>query len=79
MLYYCSSCSRIFKSEECCPYCNDGMAIELKKDAPVNVIGTKVKGRVFKGNDEKVLLIVKTEDKLKVMKEYKFNDLRKIL
>lgn len=79
MLYYCSSCSRVFVEKENCPYCNEGNAIELKKNAPVNVIGTKLKGRIFKGLNEKALVVIKAEDKSKVMKEYPIKNLRKIL
>lgn len=77
-LYYCSECSRVFKGDYNCPHCN-GEGVTLKKNSPVNVIGTKVKGRIFNCDDEKVSLIVRTEDNSRVIKEYLVNNLRKIL
>lgn len=77
-LYYCEDCSRVFKASEKCPYCQ-GEGVTLKKNAPVNVIGTKIKGRIFKQNSDKITLIVRSEDNSKVMKEYLINNLRKIL
>ncbi|MGL5616853.1 MAG: hypothetical protein ACRDD2_11590 [Sarcina sp.] len=79
MLNYCSKCSRVFKENDNCPYCSEGHGVILKKNAPVNVIGTKVKGNLFKVSDEKVFLLVKTENKEKILKEYSIDKIRKIL
>lgn len=76
-LFYCEKCTRVF-SEGACPYC-EGKGVTLKKDAPVNVIGTKLKGRIFGSKEGKVFVIVRTEDNSKLMKEYLPNNLRKII
>ncbi|MGL4655215.1 MAG: hypothetical protein ACRCWM_04915 [Sarcina sp.] len=79
MLNYCSSCSRVFDSKaDFCPHCESIYFSELKKNAPVNVIGSKVKGRLFKVTGETALLIVITENKEKLLKEYPIKELRKI-
>ncbi|MGL4742169.1 MAG: hypothetical protein ACRC41_15440 [Sarcina sp.] len=79
MLNSCSSCARVFKlSEAQCPYCGNSKFILVKKDSPVNVLGTKLKGRIFKKFDENVLLIINTESNEKVLKEFKINQLKKI-
>lgn len=79
MLNYCANCSRVFDAkEDFCPHCENIHFSELKKNAPVNVIGTKVKGRIFKILGEIALLIVITENKEKLLKEYPIKELRKI-
>lgn len=78
-LSYCENCNRVFGTEEVCPYCN-GAGHALKKDAPVNVIGTKIKGRVLRStNNDSVAIIIRTEDNSKVLKEYSPQNLRKII
>lgn len=81
MINYCLSCLRVFKLEDhdSCPHCHSTFLRELKKDTPVNVMGTKIKGRVFKLLDDTALLIVITEHKEKLIKEYPINKLKKIL
>lgn len=78
-LAYCENCNRVFSTEEVCPYCG-GCGQTLKKDAPVNVIGTKTKGRVLRSTaNDNVAIIIKAEDNSKVLKEYSPQSLRKIL
>lgn len=81
MLNYCTSCTRVSKENpnESCPYCNKEELLEMKRNSPVNVMGTKIKGKLFKELDETALLIVITENKEKLIKEYSIKDLRKIL
>ena len=52
---------------------------KLLQGTSVNVIGTKEKGRVFKITDEVVKLIVVDLAKNKIIKEYKAEQLRKII
>ena len=78
-LFYCLNCMRVFKSEDKCDYCNSENIELLKKDAPVNVMGSKLKGRLLRVNDNTVSLIIITENKDKVIKEYDASKLRKIL
>ena len=78
-LFYCLDCMRIFKSEDKCDYCNSGDIKLLKRDAPVNIIGTKLKGRLLRVNENDVSLIIRTENNDKVVKEYDTSKLRKII
>ena len=79
MLNYCLSCAQIFDDkEEFCPHCESIHFSVLKKNAPVNVIGSKVKGKFFKSVNENALLIVINADKEKILKEYPIKNLKKI-
>lgn len=78
-LFYCVDCQRIFNANENCQFCNSANIKELKKGTSVNVIGTKSKGQVLKVKDDMVSLILITEAKEKVVKEYKAENLKKIL
>lgn len=78
-LYYCLDCQRVFQAKDNCQYCKSVNVKELKKGTSVNVIGTKSKGQIFKVKDDVVSLILITEAKERVIKEYKVDNLRKIL
>ncbi|MGL4773456.1 MAG: hypothetical protein ACRC2K_07830 [Clostridium sp.] len=77
-LLYCESCTRVFSEDGDCPYCQ-GSGIAMKKNSPVNIIGTKLKGKVFNAKNGKVFVIIRAEDNSKIMKEYSPNNLRKIV
>lgn len=75
---YCKQCRRVFREDGNCPYCeSSGKA--MKKNSPVNVIGTKIKGNIFKVKEESISVIITLEDKTKVIKEYSIEKLRKII
>lgn len=78
-LYYCVDCKRLFKSSEKCEYCDGNFLKAITNGAPVNVIGTKQKGKVLKVDDSTVKLIVIDETNNKLIKEYKVEQLRKVL
>ncbi|QEK13003.1 hypothetical protein FQB35_12105 [Crassaminicella thermophila] len=78
-LYYCTECRRIEKNDSKCGFCESQQIKPLNIGAPVNVIGTKQKGRVFKINDDAVKLIVVNEAKEKLIKDYKHDEIQKIL
>lgn len=78
-LYYCVDCKRLVKSSEKCDYCNSSFLKAITNGAPVNVIGTKQKGKVLKVEDSTVKLIVIDEAKNKLIKEYEVEQLRKVL
>ncbi|MFD3156662.1 hypothetical protein ACFIJ5_07340 [Haloimpatiens sp. FM7330] len=78
-LYYCLDCKRVFKDESKCNFCNGENVKELKVGKSVNVIGTKLKGKVLKVNGDNVKLILKDEMNNKYLKEYKTEELKKIL
>ena len=79
-LVYCLTCRRIFQRENICPYCNESNIKELELNNPVNVIGTKIKGKVLKikGNDVRIAT-VNPDTHEKQIKEYKCEELRKII
>lgn len=78
-LYYCSECKRVITSEGKCDYCNSKDVKELMLKTPVNVIGTKTKGKVLKIKNGKINLIIKDEANNKLVKEYEANQLKKVL
>ena len=78
-LFYCNKCKRVMANETQCDYCGHMEINKLLQGTSVNVIGTKEKGRVFKITDEVVKLIVVDLAKNKIIKEYKAEQLRKII
>lgn len=78
-LYYCNECKRVVNSYENCNYCNGNLVYELANGAPVNVIGTKLKGKVLKINANMVKLLIKDEGNNRLIKEYEAEKLRKVL
>ncbi|WP_315119600.1 hypothetical protein [uncultured Clostridium sp.] len=78
-LFYCTECKRVINSGEKCNYCNGENIKDLSYGTPVNVIGTKTKGRVLKIKDNVVRLLVRDEYNNKFIKEYESGQLRKVL
>lgn len=78
-LYYCNECKRVVSSSEYCNYCKSNLIDELADGAPVNVIGTKLKGKVLKIKDSTVRLLITDEGNNRLIKEYEGEKLRKIL
>lgn len=78
-LNYCLDCQRVFTSENKCEYCNSQNIKELKRGKSINIIGSKNKGSYLKYKEGKVSVIVNTEDKQKIIKEYDIDSIRKIL
>jgi hypothetical protein len=78
-LYYCLECKRISEKEEGCTYCGSHNLKELGKNAPVNVMGSKLKGRVLKVDEGRARLLIVDETNSKYIKEYEAEQLRKIL
>lgn len=78
-LNYCLECRRVFEANERCEFCSSDKVKLLKKGTSVNVIGSKIKGRVFNYKNDLVSLVIVTESKERIIKEYKVNNLKKIL
>lgn len=78
-LYYCNECKRVIGSSDSCNYCNNNYVSELEVGSPVNVIGTKLKGKVLKVKDNTVRLLIRDESNNKFIREYEGEKLRKIL
>lgn len=78
-LYYCVDCRRVFR-EDMCPYCGSTNIKELTVNAPVNILGTKLKGKVMKiCKDEVKVIHVNAETKEKYIKGYSIEKLKKVL
>ncbi|WP_040210765.1 hypothetical protein [Clostridium polynesiense] len=78
-LYYCADCKRVFGKEDKCEYCESSNVREMKKDSPVNILGTKQKGRVLKIEEDSARLLLINEAKERYVKDYKASDLKKVL
>lgn len=78
-LYYCAECKRVIENDKVCGYCKGEDVKELTIKSPVNVIGTKIKGKIFNIKEEKVNVLIRTETKDKIIKEYKADQLKKLL
>ena len=78
-MFYCGKCLRIISAEDLCKYCNSHEIYDLRVGTPVNVLGTKEKGKIFKMSGNKVKVIIKTESKEKIIREYDAERLRKII
>lgn len=76
---YCMDCKRIDYYEGTCSYCQSANIKELKIKTPVNVIGTKIKGRVLKIKDKTINILCMGQGKTKTIREYQADELRKIL
>jgi ATP sulfurylase len=80
-LYYCGECKRVVTSSESCSYCScsSGLINELSVGASVNIIGTKIKGKVLKVSENTAKLLIRDEGNNKIIKEYSGDKLRKII
>lgn len=78
-LYYCKDCRRVTKGESNCEYCSSNFVNELAIGTPVNVIGSKLKGNVLKIKDGEARLLIRDDSNNKFVKEYKAEEIRKIL
>jgi len=76
---YCQDCKRIFSTSSTCPFCQSSHVNELNIKAPVNVLGTKVKGRVYKLLQEGIEVLIVDEQQNKAIKEFSASKLRKVL
>lgn len=79
IMTYCLQCRRIFQGDVACPYCNSTFTKELSKNSPVNVMGSKIKGKVLKVENGKARLLIIDENNEKHIREYEAEKLRKIL
>lgn len=78
-LYYCSECKRVFLNEKTCKYCGGQGKKDLKQGTPVNVIGSKLKGKIVRVKGNSVRLLVRDDENNKYIKEYSSEELRKVL
>ncbi|KXG77475.1 acylphosphatase [Thermotalea metallivorans] len=78
-LYYCMDCRRIAGFNGVCSYCQSQNIKELAKKSPVNVIGTKIKGKVMNAKDHRVDILCVDEGNIKTIRQFEVEKLRKIL
>jgi hypothetical protein len=78
-LYYCGVCKRVVTSSESCSYCSSSLISELSVGASVNIIGTKIKGKVLKVSGNTARLLIRDEGNNKLIKEYGGDKLRKVI
>lgn len=79
MLNYCTKCKRVICGADKCNFCGCESLKELKEKAPVNIIGTKLKGRVLKIKEDKISILINTENSETILKEYTFDKIKKIV
>lgn len=77
--YYCKECRRIEKDDKKCDFCSSEKVKPLKVGDPVNIIGTKQKGKVFKMKEDEVKLLIINAAKEKVIKGHKYEEIQKVL
>ncbi|MCX7922628.1 MAG: hypothetical protein N3B21_11565 [Clostridia bacterium] len=78
-LNYCLDCRRIFDSDEECIYCKSQSIKALVKKAPINIIGTKLKGRVLTISQGIVQVLFTGEKRVKTIKQFEASKLKKLL
>ncbi len=78
-LYYCLDCKRVFVNEEKCDYCQSNKVKEVKKNCPVNILGTKQKGRVLKIAKDSASILLINEANETYIKDYSAENLKKVL
>lgn len=78
-LNYCVECRRISYFNEICSYCQSNDIKDINRKAPVNVIGTKIKGRVMNAKDGMVDILCTGEGNIKSIRQFEAENLRKIL
>ncbi|WP_053984432.1 hypothetical protein [Niameybacter massiliensis] len=76
-VYFCNVCRKVFHEENACT-CEANDIKQVKLGTPVNVIGTKLKGKVYRIKND-VLELVITSSKDRYIKPCKLEDVRKII
>lgn len=77
--YYCFDCRKIGKSKNECGECKGRSLKELKEGAPINIIGTKQKGRIFKMKEESISILLKNEFNEESIREVSYTEVQKII
>lgn len=79
-LSYCSDCRRISNFDGVCSYCQSTNIKELKKKAPVSVIGAKIKGDVLNFDGKAVEIVcIEAGKHQKSLKKFEVEKLVKVL
>ena len=79
-LSYCGDCRRISNFDWVCSYCQSTNIKELKKKAPVSVIGAKIKGDVLNFDGKTVEIVcIEAGKHQKSLKKFEVEKLVKVL
>ncbi|MCX8130585.1 MAG: hypothetical protein N3I35_10865 [Clostridia bacterium] len=78
-LNYCLECKKIFISGTLCTYCTSNNIKELSKRSPVNVIGTKIKGKFLRLRQGQAEIVLVDDNKKRSVKSYEISKIKKIL
>lgn len=76
--YFCSTCKKIFNEGNPCSCQEEGCVKELKLGTPINVTGTKLKGKVYRIKKDEVEVLI-TSSKNRSIKAYRLEQIRKVL
>jgi hypothetical protein len=76
---YCLECRKIFISENLCTNCNSSNIKELAMKSPVNIIGTKTKGRFLGVKQGQAEILFTDESKNQSVKCFDISKIKKIL
>ena len=76
-VYFCNVCRKVFYEDSFCT-CGVKDMKELKLGTPVNVMGTKLKGKVYRIKNDHLELVI-TSSKERYIKPYKLEEVRKII
>ncbi|PHV70827.1 hypothetical protein CS063_08660 [Sporanaerobium hydrogeniformans] len=77
-VYFCKECKRVFMKEDKCGCEIENGVKEIKLGTPVNIIGTKLKGKVRRIKGDKLELLI-TSSPNRYLKEFRMDEVRKIL
>lgn len=77
-VYFCSTCKKIFTRGNSCTCQEENDIKEIKVGTPVNIIGTKLKGKVYRIKNETLEVLI-TSTKNRTIKTYPLQEVRKVL
>lgn len=77
-IYFCNHCRKIFIGDKDCACEGENCIHEVKKGTPVNIIGTKTKGKVIRIKEGAVELLIKNRGN-KILRVCKVDEIRKIV
>lgn len=78
-LFYCKDCLRVVREDGVCTHCKGQNLKELVVGAPVNILGSKLKGKVLKIKDGVARILITDETKNKYIKEFDADKLKKVI
>lgn len=77
-IYFCKVCRAVFTEGKGCNCEGNNSVQEVKKGTPMNIIGTKTKGKVIKIKEDAVDLLIYSHNN-KTIRTCKVDEIRKII